>query len=189
MKRLLLSVAFLSVMSLSYGQSTIFKPFKVDLGVGYGFGNAKGVTFHLEPKYSIKDQIAIGLRMEGALLGNVEMEDGGNGATSVDISAIASYLVTGDYYFSNNTFRPLVGLGAGVYNMGSVGITTTDNQANIDEPVVEVGTKFGIAPRIGFEAGHFRMGLEYNIITGQPKDFNRNYFAAKIGVVFGGGRR
>lgn len=186
MKKILLSVCvIIGTITMSHAQSTIFKPFKVDMGLGYGFGKAKGVVFHLEPKYSIKDELAVGLRIESAILGNIEADN--STVSSVDLSAIGSYLVTGDYYFSNRIFRPLAGLGMGVYSMGGVKVQASDN---IDETVdINVGTKFGLAPRVGFEVGHFRMGLEYNLITGQPKNFNRNYFSTKIGVVFGGGRR
>ena len=105
----------------------------------------------------------------------------------INLSAISSYLVTGEYYFSNNSFRPLAGLGTGVYSMGSISTSTSDD--GFEDGTVDVGTRFGIAPRVGFEVGHFRMGLEYNLITGQPKDFNRNYFSTKIGFFFGGGKR
>ena len=128
--------------------------------------------------------------MEGAILGGMDMETDANGnATQADISisAISSYLVTGEYYLSNNSFRPLVGLGTGIYSMGSVGVSSS--QSGVEDATVDVGNRFGVAPRIGFEVGHFRMGLEYNLITGQPENFNRNYFATKIGFFFGGGKR
>ena len=75
----------------------------------------------------------------------------------------------------------------GVYSMGSVQASTSDD--GLEDGKVNIGTKFGLAPRVGFEVGHFRMGLEYNLITGQPKDFNRNYFTTKVGFFFGGGKR
>lgn len=189
MKKLFFIISLFAASTAVQAQSKMYKPVKVDLALGYGFGNAKGVVFSLEPKYNIQDQIAIGLRMEGALLGGMEIESDANGATDaeISISAINSYLVTGEYYLSNNSFRPLVGLGTGVYSMGSISTSTNDD--NLEDGNVDVGTRFGLAPRVGFEVGHFRMGLEYNLITGQPKDFNRNYFATKIGFFFGGGKR
>lgn len=194
MKKLVLLMCLICVATMLKAQSTTFKPFKVDLGLGYGFGKAKGIIAYLEPKYNVMDELAVGIRWESALLGNVDVSantgSDPNAYASVDVSAIGSYLVTGDYYFSNATFRPLAGFGAGVYTMGSIrqsaGVGTDGASVSQD---INVGTKFGVAPRVGFEAGHFRMGLEYNIITGQPKDFNRNYFSAKIGAVIGGGRR
>ena len=186
MKKLLFVISLFAACTAAQAQSTMYKPVKVDLALGYGFGNAKGIVLSLEPKYNIKDQIAVGLRMEGAILAGMDVEDGGADA-DVSISAISSYLVTGDYYLSNNSFRPLVGLGTGIYSMGSVGVSTSDD--NLEDATVDVGNRFGLAPRVGFEVGHFRMGLEYNLITGQPENFNRNYFTTKIGFFFGGGKR
>ena len=190
MKKLLFIVGLFAASTAVQAQSKMYKPVKVDLALGYGFGNAKGVVFALEPKYNIQDQLAVGLRMEGALLGGMKMETDANGVASdaeINISAIGSYLVTGEYYFSNNSFRPLAGLGTGVYSLGSINASTSDD--GIEDGSVDIGTKFGIAPRVGFEVGHFRMGLEYNLITGQPKGFNRNYFSTKVGFFFGGGKR
>ncbi len=190
MKKLFIIIGLFAASTAVQAQSKMYKPIKVDLALGYGFGNAKGMVFSLEPKYNIQDQIAVGLRMEGAILGGMKMEQDANGGMTdadINISAIASYLVTGEYYLSNNSFRPLAGLGTGVYSMGS--ISTSTNGDDIDESAVDVGTRFGLAPRVGFEVGHFRMALEYNLITGQPKNFNRNYFATKVGFFFGGGKR
>ncbi len=193
MKKLLFIACFFAVTTMVQAQSTTFKPFKVDLGFGYGFGNAKGVVVYLEPKYNVMDELAVGVRFESAILGNLEVStdngtNGGTVASNIDISAIGSYLITGDYYLSNKGFRPLAGLGAGVYSMGSIRQTVDANGTDVSQDV-NIGTKIGLAPRIGFEAAHLRLALEYNLITGQPKDFNRNYFTAKFGVVFGGGRR
>lgn len=190
MKKLLFVISLFAASTAAQAQSKMYKPVKVDLALGYGFGNAKGVVFSLEPKYNIQDQIAVGLRWEGALLGGMEVENDANGTASgaeINIAAIGSYLVTGEYYFSNNSFRPLAGLGTGIYSMGS--INTSASGDGVDESSVDVGTRFGIAPRVGFEVGHFRMGLEYNLITGQPEGFNRNYFSTKVGFFFGGGKR
>ena len=45
--------------------------------------------------------------------------------------------------------------------MGSISAST--NGDNIDEGTVDVGTRFGLAPRVGFEVGHFRMALDYEL--------------------------
>ena len=189
-KTLLFIISLFAITTAVQAQSTMYKPVKVDVALGYGFGNAKGIVFAIEPKYNIQDQIAVGLRMEGAILGNIEAEtdaSGTNTDATIDLSAISSYLLTGEYYFSNSSFRPLAGLGFGAYSMGSIQAGTSDD--GVEEGKINVGTKFGVAPRVGFEVGHFRMALEYNLITGQPKDFNRNYFATKVGFFFGGGKR
>ncbi|MDJ1472004.1 hypothetical protein QNI19_07580 [Cytophagaceae bacterium DM2B3-1] len=180
----ILACALFAMMTpaLVKAQSETYKLFKVDVGAGYGFGKAKGVLFYAEPKFNLHDNFAAGLRFEGAILGNVS---GNDQYASADISAIGSYALTGDYYVGTNGFRPFGGLGVGLFNMGSVSVDSETTEV----PEMNVGTKFGVVPRIGFEAGHFRMGLEYNLITGQPSDFNRNYFSLKLGAVIGGGKK
>lgn len=178
MKKLILSaIILLAIGTGAFAQSSSYKAFKVDLGVLYGLpmGDAYsgGIGFYLEPKYNISDAIALGLRMEWAILGA-----GDAYGENVSISALGSYLLTGDYYLSTNSVRPYVGAGLGLYNFGKVSVG--------DVTVAEAGSKFGFAPRIGLLLGHFRTGLEYNVVTG-VKD--SNYLALKIGVEIGGGRK
>lgn len=186
---LVCALVALMAPALTHAQSETYKLFKVDVGLGYGFGKAKGVLIFAEPKFNLHDNFAAGLRFESALLGSISSDDN-SGYSSVDLSAISSYALTGDYYVGTNGFRPFGGLGLGLFRMGSIaGVVDSSDPDNEFTTTVDIGTKFGVVPRIGFEAGHFRMGLEYNLITGQPSDFNRNYFSLKIGAVIGGGKK
>lgn len=160
-----------------------FKPFKVDLALGYavpaGSGSKGGALFAVEPKYALNDNLTLGLRMEAALTvqGTVvsgEMNDG-----SVKVSS--SYLATADYFFNTNRFRPFIGAGAGIYTNASA---TLDAQTTED---VKTGSKFGFAPRAGFELGHFRTAIEYNF-AGKTNTVNQNYLGIKLGFFIGGGR-
>jgi outer membrane protein X len=179
MKKILFTVviALLSVLT----QAQTFKPFKVDVAFGYampsGEGSKGGVLFALEPKYALNDNITLGLRLESALTGNgYEV----NGETfSADVKAMGSYLLTGDYYINTNSFRPFVGAGAGLFSVASIKIE--DSEAGSAE--ASGGSKFGFAPRIGFEAGHFRVAGEYNVVGDKS-----NYAGIKIGFFLGGGR-
>src|SRR5665213_3364156 len=78
MKKLLLLIALVSASYLANAQATtysqVYKAFKVDIGLGYaipssGSGTKAGATFTIEPHYRITDDLAIGLRFEGAGLG------------------------------------------------------------------------------------------------------------------------
>lgn len=155
-----------------------FKKFKTDISVGYaipkGSGTKGGVIFVIEPKYAIIDKLSVGLRMEGAALANVNIA--GNKGT---VRMLASGLLTGDYYFNNNKFRPFGGAGAGVYRMASIDIKDSGAGASIPQ-----SSSFGFMARAGFELGHLRMGLEYNFLKAQA-----GYFGIKLGVCIGGGRK
>ena len=150
----------------------IFKKFKVDLSIGYAIPEASigadaivGVVVAIEPKYSVIDQISVGLRMEAALMAGIDKDRKKGGLT-----ASGSYLVTGDYYFSNNKLRPFAGLGAGVF-------TNSDG-------ISDVNSKFGLMTRAGIEYSHLCLGFEYNFVPDKA-----GYLSLKIGVCIGGGRK
>ena len=167
-------------------QSTAFKPFKVDIATGYavpsGKGSKGGVVFAIEPKYAINDNITLGLRMEAAVTARGYVSADGQ-EFSGDVKASGSYLATGDYYFNTNKFRPFAGLGVGIFSLASASVDMIDEE----EAVVESGSKFGAAPRVGFEFGHFRTAVEYNLV-GKTGKINNNYLSLKLGFFIGGGR-
>ncbi|ANE49343.1 outer membrane beta-barrel protein [Flavisolibacter tropicus] len=184
MKKVFLIGAFMAGAFFSNAQT--FKPFKVDLAAGYavpsGKGSKGGVVLAIEPKYAINDNISLGLRMEAAITARGYVASNGQ-EVSGDVKASASYLATGDYYFNTNKFRPFAGLGVGIYSLASASVDMIDEEAT----ALDAGTKFGAAPRAGFEFGHFRTALEYNIV-GKSGDINNNYFSVKLGFFIGGGR-
>ena len=187
-KRVSILGALLCIFSLSMqaqdagNGDRIFKKFKVDVSLGYavpqtsqGAGRNAGVLFAIEPKYAVMDQLSIGLRLEGAAMVNVDAQ----GETG-KAQANASYLATGDYYFSNNKFRPFIGAGAGVFTYANV--SSEDDISSVDD--VPTTSNFGAMVRGGFEYGHLRLGIEYNLVKDKS-----GYLGLKLGVVIGGGRK
>ena len=153
----------------------------MDVSLGYampqesgGSGGTKaGVLFVIEPKYAVMDELSVGLRMEGAVMANIDAS-GEKGSAKANYS----YLATGDYYFSNNKFRPFAGAGAGIFTFASVDLSQ-------DIPgSIPVSSKFGFMARGGFEYGHLRLGAEYNFVGNKM-----GYLGLKIGAVIGGGRK
>lgn len=200
MKHLLAIVSFISVFSFSAYSQEDLKPFKVDVSAGYaipgGEGSKGGVLFAVEPKYAVIPGLSVGLRMEAAVVARFAGYDENGEPLDVSVKGSGSYLLTGDYYFRDNySFRPFAGAGAGIFTLAAA-------EVNSNAGVVSGGTKFGGVLRGGFEAGHFRMGIEYNIVpkttfegydqNGNPTTgltSNNNYLGIKIGVCIGGGRR
>ncbi|MGZ3767595.1 MAG: hypothetical protein ACXVB0_18990 [Mucilaginibacter sp.] len=182
MKKLLLFSALISFAFLAKAQTSTYKAFKVDVDLGYaipsagtGTGIKAGVTFTIEPHYRLSDDIAIGFRFEGAALGYQES----NGTTNkTHISVLTSYSPTFEYYFAKTGFRPFAGVGAGIFSQQSV--TGSNGNASL----VPGATNFGVFPRVGFEAGHFRMSAAYNIVGS-----NSSYLAFTIGFFLGGGKK
>lgn len=181
MKKLFLAAIIVVAMGTgAFAQSQNYKAFKVDLGFLYGMAPGSdlyggGAGFYFEPKYNVTDNIAAGLRIEFAVMGAADAL-----GENVSVSALGSYLATGDYYVGTEGVRPYGGLGLGVYNVGQASL---DNGTDVG---VEAGTKFGFAPRVGILLGHFRTGLEYNLVTGIE---GANYLSWKLGFEIGGGRK
>jgi outer membrane protein W len=181
MKKLFLLTALIALTTLLKAQSTTYKAFKFDIGIGYaiptaGSGNDKkgGATFTLQPHYRLSDDFALGLRFEGAGLGRVNNAD----ANETKVELVLSYCITGEYYLAKSGFRPFIGAGTGVFSQS----TAHNNSGTVT--FVAGGSSFGFFPEIGFETGHFRMSADYDIAGN-----NNNYFAFKIGFFFGGGKK
>jgi outer membrane protein X len=182
MKKVFLIAVLICGVTLS-AQSQEFKPFRVDMGVGYGLpfsdGLDGGVQFYLEPKYEVVPQIAVGFRWEGSMFAGVE-----EAGLSADFKLSSSYLATCDYYFTNNTFRPFAGIGLGVYNIGGASIKVADQEID-----VEGKSNFGAGIRAGFDASHFRLALSYNYGGKTADDETFHFFGATVGFYIGGGKK
>jgi opacity protein-like surface antigen len=187
MKKMIIIVGlfFIGNAVMAQNSTRIFKPFKVDLGIGFAdpVGTAgnyfkAGAIIALEPNYSPIDPIAIGIRIEGAVTANLTNAYGDNTKASAHVNS--SGLATLNYYFTNSTFRPFIGGGIGAYKVETLS-TGSSSFSNV--------TNFGGMLRIGFEVSHFWMSAEYNFISASPSTtVNNSYIGIKLGVYFGGGR-
>lgn len=182
---------FLCLKHQTQAQETtdrIFKPFKVDVSIGYalpvgGTGSKAGLLFVVEPKYAVMEQLSVGLRLEGAAMARGVIANGST--VEGDVQVNGSYLLTGDYYFSNHTLRPFAGAGFGLFSIAGAYVSSNTSTTNSD---VLIDNNFGGMFRAGFEAGHFRLGVEYNIVGKTDFSLNNNYIGFKLGVCIGGGR-
>ncbi|HWD90475.1 MAG TPA: hypothetical protein VG367_20250 [Mucilaginibacter sp.] len=176
-----------------------FHKFKVDFTLGYAIppsnsnnANAKikaGAEIVLEPHYRVSDAVAIGFRIAGAGLAYADTSGSGTGTSGkAHVSFIYSYCPTIDLYLMHGGFRPFIGGGAGIFNQGSINVSG-DSQGTSNSGYVSLGSKFGFFPRAGFEAGHFRISAEYNVVGNDANGNSQNFAAFNIGFFFGGGRR
>jgi hypothetical protein len=190
-KSMLLAIVLLTTAHVfgQEGTDRIFKPFKVDVSAGFalplsgGNGAKGGLLFAVEPKYAVAEQFAIGIRFEGAIMARAVIDNG----TEVigEAQANGSYLLTGDYYFNNNNFRPFLGAGVGLFSVAGAAVNSSNP---VQEEDVYTENNFGAMIRGGFEAGHFRFGIEYNIAGKTSFSPNNDYLGFKLGVCLGGGR-
>lgn len=193
MKKVILSVC-IGLFCLS-GNAQNEGGFRVGLDLGVVPTNGGGgVLLSLEPKYNIKDNMNVGLRIGAAAIVR-DINDSG-ATTSAKVAANGSYVATYDYYFNGagKSFVPYIGAGAGYYSIANVEVDDTDNNNDF---TVDATGKMGGLVRGGFEWGKFRMGLEYNLVPESTlQDINGNnqgtvansYVGIHLGFYVGGGK-
>lgn len=193
MKKITYALAFtLLVTSVGYAQD--YRKFKVGVGLGYasagGYGSSGGAIITFEPAYRIQDNLSIGLRMESALITRGYSQT--FSSASIDVAAIGSFTLNGQYYFNNNAFRPFAGVGLGLYSMADVKADASSGGSSTQVAAAE--SKFGFYPRVGFDYHHFTMSADYNVIP-PTKDifgageFKNSYFGIRLGFFIGGGKK
>lgn len=180
-------IAVFSLFVLGAANAQDFKPFQLYLGLGYAVpaDGGGGVLIDFEPAYRVNDQIAVGLRLESAAMAKVI------GDSEASVSGVGSYTVNGKYYFSNNNFRPYVGVGLGLYTLASASVSNSGQTVS-----AEGGSTFGFYPRVGFDAGHFNINIDYNIVgnteavvtSGDAPEIKNSYIGIRIGAFIFGGR-
>lgn len=201
MKKLILSLVVVVAAAVSsYAQTTVYKPFRVGLGGGYaipgGEGSKGGILFYVEPAYAINDNLQFGLRLETALIVRGYASDvNGTSNSNIDVAGVGSYTVNGQYYFNTNRFRPFIGAGLGLFSFASASFS--DANGNVDDSSSASFSKLGFYPRVGFDAGHFTLSLDFNIVGandvelpgGGKNSFKNNYVGIRFGGFFGGGKK
>ena len=157
-------ILFLSA-TLSFAQSNLYRPFKVDIMIGKGdflFGSTniysglRGNSFNnsivlsAEPKYYITDNVSAVYKGE-IFISNLNF--------------VLSSTVGLEMYFSQSSVRPFLSISAGDCNPFF----------GYRRPI--------ISPRGGIEFSRFRIAAELNFII------DYSYYTLKTGFVFGGGRK
>jgi outer membrane protein X len=191
---LILLMAFAANAQYDQEMFRIYKPFRVGIGVGYavpgaGEGAGGGLLMYLEPGYRITDQVLVGLRLDGAFMVR-GVQGVSNRDVSGDASSVASYSLNAQYYFNNERVRPFIGAGFGLFSLTAVKFNTAAGAPGADEVGAE--TRFGFYPRIGIDAGHFTLSLDYNVVppTDVPDggEVKNNFLGIRVGASIGGGR-
>ncbi|GAB3718794.1 hypothetical protein GCM10027592_62020 [Spirosoma flavus] len=202
MKKLVVLIAML-VTGLAQAQE--YKPFKINLSVGYanpaGLGVKGGVLIGIEPKYNISPRIELGLRLESALMIRGVEWDKNNQASDGVVSGVGSTLLTGNYLFGpfgDSRFRPFVGIGAGVFHIASGGkVAIFENQTNVELPLTQYTTIGGMV-RAGLKVGHFVVSIEHNAVPSHTYTLpnvptvyttKSGYTGFRLGFDLGGGRK
>ena len=199
-----LSLCLALTVAVAAQAQTTFKPFKVNVSIGAAIpSGGGGVLFAIEPKYGINDQIDIGLRLESAVMARDLVVNGNT--SSGNAQGAFSYVLTGNYMFSDEGFRPFVGIGAGLFGIAGTAFSATSGTGGTStNGNINAASVFGGMGRIGFKTGHFVLGVEYNLIPnsnsvvydsngtnkiGTSVQSQNSYTGIKVGFDIGGGRR
>ena len=165
MKNLLSLIALLIYTCGIYAQAPSYTDFEFDLPrmgliVPEEGAYDGGISLGAELRYNVQDNFSVGLRSEISFLGSEELD---SDADEYDLGAFKTAMATADYYFSTTSSRRFfVGIGLGNFQTGVLEVR--DGQGTINE---SGGTSsFGIMPRAGYEFGHLRIEIQYNIPSG-----------------------
>ena len=192
-----ITLVALLILAFANGYSQEQGGFRVGLDLGFvPTGGGGGGMLSIEPKYNIKDNMNVGLRIGGAGIAR-DIESNSGGSTTAEISVNSSFIGTYDYYFdSGNSFVPYVGAGLGYYSIANVEFDDSNMESDVTLDPASSGETGGLV-RAGFEWGKFRMGVEYNFIpdstlqgvNGESVGTVANSYAGiHLGFFIGGGK-
>lgn len=189
-------VTAIAVLALVNAYSQEAGKFRVGLDLGYTVpsNGGGGVLFSLEPKYNIKDNMNVGLRIGAAAMVRDINDNGEN--ISAKISVNGSYVGTYDFYFNNSggSFVPYIGGGVGYYTIANVEFDDSNSASDL---ALDASGKMGGLLRGGFEWGKFRMGVEYNLVPkstlqdisgNEIGEISNSYIGIHLGFYVGGGK-
>lgn len=179
---LLLILAVVGVLSINAQEKG-----RVRGGIDFGYCAPKGgggIAVDLNLGYNIADNMNVGVKYASAVMGKTIKSDGIS--VDADLKATSSYLGTFNYYFNSgkSSFAPFVGCGLGYYALGNLKIADLGSDVSVDG-------KFGGLLTTGFEAGKFKLGVEYNIVPStkvESATVTNSYLVVSLGFYFGGGR-
>lgn len=203
------ALALLAVAPAARAQATSYQSIRVDVTAYAAYGAADAASWGagaaIEPKFNVTDNLAAGLRLEGAgfVTQQVKVSAGGTSANvSQSARAVTALLAKADYYLTTAPVRPFLGVGAGFYRIGAGSQSVSSGGSVVQTASAFSG--FGFAPQLGINLGGFRLAATYHVITGgdivvatqavgatAPTQVKlaKNFFAFELGGTFGGNRR
>ena len=169
MKKVFLLIVLVCSLSLiARAQTTVYRPAYFGIGGFRGDNGVSGnLTFELHSDPKTASNFSFGLRFQ--LAGTPK-------------AGYVSVCLTSDYYLyrPENGLRVFAGAGLGGFDELKAGTGYSDNLFNINSN----GGNFGFFPRVGIEAGRFRLSAEYDFTGGVDK-----YAAVDLGFFFGNSKK
>ncbi len=182
-----LCVITLLALTSAIASAQTYKPFRVELGVTRGSSlddeAQSGWGGYIEPRFAANDHWLFGFRFEGVSLNGsaitIDFDE-----IEVSNTTIRNSSIFAEYFFTNGRVRPFIGMSAGLYKRGALGVEVGTNGIQIGE-LGESQQNLGFAPRVGINAGHFRFHANANFTGEEIAD----YIGFGMGLELGGGRK
>lgn len=200
MKRLLFTIALgAGQVATVAAEPDTYEELRIDSGLTGTYVSASGrggFGGMVEPKLYVHDNVAVGVRFEGAVMFGGEI---GNDSTTIDLGAVGAFLAKGEYLLGTASVRPFVGLGVGIYDIASQSVSAGDMTAGVDQ---KAGRYFGIAPQLGIDLGRLRLAATYHTMLGadivvhqrvgdveETAEYSQNFMTVEMTIRFGGKKK
>lgn len=168
---------------------------RIGLDAGLAFPNRGiGIDGGIDIRYNFMSNFNAGIKFGLAALAKDIVNTPLN--YSATAGAATYTLFHGDYYFNKpaSSFAPFLGAGAGSFTVANVHVDAANQSVSSN---ILTDSKYGVLLRGGFEAGKFRMALEYymippstlvDIYNARFGTTGNNFLNLSIGFYIGGGR-
>jgi hypothetical protein len=187
----------------AFAEAETYEQVRVDTGITASRASVpdrNGVGFTVEIKAMLHDRLAIGGRVELAMMFGGDI--GRGEALPLQFAIAACGLLDGEFFIADigeGLLRPWVGIGAGAYTIGGQTIASGPDHSGVSQTT---GGYFGVAPQVGIDVGRVRFAATYNAILGatlvvrhtvgtveQTYEYSQNYLSLELSFRFGGGRK
>jgi len=157
-----------------------------------------GFTGDWDIRYNFSNRFNAGIMFNGSIQNKDNINNGGTNLSTFNGST--GFMAHGDYYFNKpgSIFATFLGGGIGSIKVANIQIGTIEQSGEgFGKFAVSAENTTQALIRGGFEAGHFRMALNYHIIPRSTLydlvnlsigSTRNNYVSLSIGFYLGGGR-
>lgn len=162
MKKSILLFALVFVSMASFAQVRVgFGLLGASPGGDFGDFYDFGVGGYLEPKYSVTEDLSVGVHLAWMAFAGGNISGSGTGS-SVSLSAakVVPVLAIGQYYFAAGKLYAGLGLGPYIVDFGSIDGSSSGGSSSSSSD-----TKFGFSPKVGINLGGFDLGVAYHIVS------------------------
>lgn len=134
-----------------------------------GAPNGFGIGAVVEPSFAFTDWLALGIRVDAAIIAAIGISSGVSVGLSVPVATHLKLEIG-----LPTTVRPFLGVGVGPYFL--VNLSASGGSGGAGAGILQ-GTFWGASPQVGIDFGGFRLAALYHYL---PALRSANYFALEL---------